>query len=419
MAKLSKKQPETTTNPHPVENQDLNLGTKVALMAIGEILILAMLKAFVGFTTGIVVLVADAVASFSDVLGLIASYIGLNMSKRSADKGFKYGYHKAESFAAFLASLLIIYMGFQVLKESGERLFTTEESSNYILALGQVVVSIIVSLHLSHYLMKTGKKIHSLSLIDSAKDKRSDVISEIPVAIGVAASYFKIPYLEGIIGIVLSIFILKVGLESGKESLFFLLDYFDDQELIEKVKKIILTKSKIVNKVQNIRMRRAGTYIFGEAFLEIDPFVETKDIRTDFIMLKEKIAAADSQLKDFSLLFEVPAANKILVAVPVKNDKGLKSKIANTLEETEHYIFVEVENGKIIKFYSKPFPYQKFDFIGITNFLKNENAKVVINNNMHSLLFYNLRRLHHILVYPHFNNITDVENTIKLLVIDT
>jgi hypothetical protein len=38
---------------------------------------------------------------------------------------------------------------------------------------------------------------------------------------------------------------------------------------------------------------------------------------------------------------------------------------------------------------------------------------------MHSLLFYHLRRLQHIIVYPHFYNVPDVEKTIKLLVIDT
>ncbi len=421
MPQQSKKQPKTA-DPKRLQktgDEDLQLGTRIALMAMGEIMLLAIMKAIVGLTTGIVVLLADAVASFSDVLGLIASYIGLKMSQRNADKGFKYGYYKTESFAAFLASLLIIYMGFEVLGDSMNRLFVLEQSSGYLLAAGQVAVTVLVSLHLSYYLMKTGKKIHSLSLIDSAKDKRSDVISEIPVAIGIAASYFKIPYLEGAIGIVLSLLILKVGLESGKESLFFLLDYFDDQELLNKVEQTIMTKSRIVKKVQNIRMRRAGTYIFGEAFLEINPFVETKDIRNDLNLLKEKISSLDSQLKDFSLFVDVPQTNKVRVAVPVKNDNGLKSEVATTLEETKFYIFVDVADGKISAFHSKPFPFKKFDFIGITKFLKAEEAKIVINNNMHSLLFYNLRRLHHILVYPHFNNITDVENTIKLLLIDT
>ncbi len=386
---------------------------------MAEIALLAILKAVAGFMTGIVVLMADALASFSDMLGVFASYFGLRMSRRRADEKFKYGYYKAESFAAFLASLLIIYLGFEVLKESGERLFVVEETHDHLLAMGQVAVTILISLHLSHYLIRTGKKINSLSLVNSGKEKRSDLIAQIAVVAGIAASFFRIPYLEGIIGIILSVIILKVGFESGKESLFFLLDYFDDQEFVRKVRKTILSKSKIVRKVLNIRMRRAGTFIFGEAFLEIDPYVETKDIRNDLNILKEKIAKTNKHLKDFSLFFEIPPINKIRVAVPVKNDAGLKSEIATTLEETRHYIFVDVADGKITDYYGKVFPFRTFDFIGITGFLKEEEAKIVINNNMHSLLFYNLRRLQHILVYPHFNNIKDVENTIKLLLIDT
>lgn len=404
--------------PDPAD-AELKQGANVALYAMAEIAVLAVLKATVGFMTGIVVLMADALASFSDMLGVFASYFGLKMSQRRADEKFKYGYYKAESFAAFLASLLIIYLGFEVLKESGERLFVLEETHDHLLAMGQVAVTIALSLHLSRYLIRTGKRINSLSLINSGKEKRSDLIAQIAVVSGIAASFFRIPYLEGIIGIILSVLILKVGFESGKESLFFLLDYFDDQELLNKVRKTILTKSKIVSRVLNIRMRRAGTYIFGEAFLEIDPYVETKDIRNDLNILKEKIAKTSKHLKDFSLFFEIPQINKIRVAVPVKNDAGLKSEIATTLEETRCYIFVDVKHGKITDFYGKVFPFRTFDFIGITRFLKEEDAKIVINNNMHSLLFYNLRRLQHILVYPHFNNIRDVENTIKLLLIDT
>lgn len=404
--------------PDPAD-AELKQGANVALYAMAEIAVLAILKAAVGFMTGIVVLMADALASFSDMLGVFASYFGLKMSQRRADEKFKYGYYKAESFAAFLASLLIIYLGFEVLKESGERLFVLEESHSHLLAVGQVVVTIATSLHLSHYLIRAGKRINSLSLVNSGKEKRSDLIAQIAVVAGITASFFRIPYLEGVIGIILSVIILKVGFESGKESLFFLLDYFDDQELIKKVRKTILSKSKIVRKVLNIRMRRAGTYIFGEAFLEIDPYVETKDIRNDLNILKEKISKTNKHLKDFSLFFEIPQINKIRVAVPVKNAAGLKSEIATTLEETRHYIFVDVADGKITDYYGKVFPFRTFDFIGITKFLKEEEAKIVINNNMHSLLFYNLRRLQHILVYPHFNNIRDVENTIKLLLIDT
>ncbi len=421
MAQQSKKQ--TIAQAHdakPRQGMDeLKQGATIALYAMGEIALLALLKGIVGYTTGIVVLIVDALSSFSDMLGIFASYIGLRMSQRSADEGFKYGYYKTESFAAFLASVLIIYLGIEVLMESMDRLFVLEASHDHLLAIGQVVVTILISLHLSHYLIKTGKKINSLSLVNSGKEKRSDLISQVAVIAGIAASYFKIPYLEGAIGIILSVLILKVGLESGKESLFFLLDYFDDQELIDKVKNIIMTKSRIVRKVNNIRMRRAGTFIFGEAYIEINPYVETKDIRNDLNILKDRIAKVSTHLKDFSLFFEVPQTHKVRVAVPTKNDNGLKSEIATTLEQTRYYVFVDVADGKITDVSSKEFPFRTFDFIGITNFFKSEGAKVVINNEMHSLLFYNLRRLHHILVYPHFNNIKDVENTIKLLVIDT
>ena len=402
-----------------VKDADLQYGSKMALLSLGVIALLALLKAVVAYLTGLVVLYADALSSFSDMLGIFASYIGLKMSQRHADEGFKYGYYKAESFAAFLASVLIIYLGFAVLRESGERLFVLEAAHDHIFALGQVVVTCVVSFYLAVTLMKAGRKVNSLSLINSGKEKKSDLISQVAVAAGIGASYFHVPYLEGVIGIILSMLILKVGLESGKESLFFLLDYFDDQKLIHRIERIIITKSKIVRKVRNIRMRRAGTIIFGEAFLEINPYVEAKDIHNDLQYLKAKISEADKHIKDFLIFFEVPQIHKVRVAVPVRDDNGLKSTVATSPEDTRFYVFVDVEEGKIVASHTKEFPFQTFDFVGITNFLRDQDAKIVINNNMHSLLFYNLRRLHHILVYPHFHNVPDVESTIKLLLIDT
>lgn len=418
-AKTPKKPNPATAGRTAAGSDELNQGARTALFAMGEIAVLALLKGVVGYSTGIVVLMADALSSFSDMLGVFASYIGLKMSRRRADKKFKYGYYKAESFAAFLASVLIIYLGIEVFVDSFNRLFELEVAHDHILALAQVAVSILLSLHLAYYLIRTGKRINSLSLINSGKEKKSDLISQIAVVAGIAASFFHIPYLEGIIGMILSGLILKVGAESGKESLFFLLDYFDDQDLMNKIEKIFHTKSRIVGKIVNIRMRRAGTYIFGEAFVEINPYVEAKDIRNDLKNLKERIMKLDRHFKEFSIFFEVPLTREVRVAVPVQNNDGLHSRIATTFEETRYYIFVDVVEGKITGFNAKPFEFKTFQFVEMAEYLKNDKVNIVINNNMHSLLFYNLRRLHHILIYPHFNNVSDVENTIKLLVIDT
>ncbi|HLG25976.1 MAG TPA: cation transporter, partial [Candidatus Gracilibacteria bacterium] len=96
------------------EPDNLSYGAKIALIGLGEFLILALIKAGVGFATGMIVLVADALASCSDMLTIFASYLGLRISKKSATKEFGYGYYKVETLAALIVSLVISYLGFVI-----------------------------------------------------------------------------------------------------------------------------------------------------------------------------------------------------------------------------------------------------------------------------------------------------------------
>jgi cation diffusion facilitator family transporter len=401
------------------DNKSLKYGSRIALIGIGEIIFLIAFKAYLGYVTGLVVLIADALSSCADLLTLFASYIGLKISQRPADKNFKYGYYKAETLAALVTSFVIIYFGFDIMTESIKRISELPESGMHYLALVSVGVATIVTLHLSRLLKKAGKKINSIALTDTGKEKKMDLLAQIAVLIGVGANFFQIPYLEGLIGLAISIMTLKIGYETAKESLFFLLDYFNDPTLIKKINATIRSRSNIVKTIKDIRMRRAGTFLFGEAFLEINPYVQIKDLRDELDNVRNEIKNQNPYIKDFLLFALIPSPAKIRIAVPVKEDKGMESELAHSMDETKAYIFVDIFKKKIVKFNSKQFIFKESDINNFIGLLKDEKVNIVINNEMHSLLYYQLRGIHKIEVYPSFSNITTVENTVKLLLIDT
>lgn len=399
-------------------SQKLQHGSHVAFVSMVKIFLLAVLKTIVGLTTGMVVLIADALASFADMTALFATYLGLRISQKSEDKGFRYGYYKVETVASLIVSLIIIYLGIKIFFDSLERFQELEESSYQFLGIIMVAISIIESRHMAHKLKHTGNEINSRSLINCGIDKTVDVYVQIAVFAGILANTFHIPYVEGTIGMGISLMTLKVGLESAKESLFFLLDYFDDQKMIDKIRDKIKEKSHIINDIHDIRMRRAGTVIFGEAVLDINPYIEVRDIRNELNRLEHAIENVDEYIQHFSLLIAIPHPRKIRVALPVRNKKDLHSNLADSMVEAKYYLFVDISAGKIKKFYFKEFNFNPSDFGGIVEFFEKERINVIINNNMHSLLYYNLRHLKKIQIYPNFNNVDDAENTIKLLMID-
>lgn len=401
------------------QRKNLQIGSQIALNGILRLVGLGILKATIGYFTGIVVLTADALSSFADFLSLLAAYVGLKLSQHSATKNFKYGYYKAETLAGLIAAMFIIYFGVEILIASISRITTTSESQHQYLAIISIVISIVLSFNLAKKLIEGGKKVNSIALINNGKDKKMDVLVQIGVLIGVGANYFQIPYLEGIIGVVISTLTLKVGIETAKESLFFMLDYFGDQKFLKTVEQTIRKNSRIVKNIKDIRMRRAGTFIFGEAFLEMNPFAQTKDIRHELKYLKQKVLKLSPYFKDFLLFVDIPYNTTIKVAVPVEANKRLKSKIATSFKTTNAFIFVEIKNNQITHFYGKPFKFKENDITGIKNYLTKENINIIINNDMHTLLYYELRRLNHIDIYPKFGNVNDLKNTIRLLLIDT
>ena len=264
-----------------------------------------------------------------------------------------------------------------------------------------------------------GERVNSLSLIANARDKKMDVFAGFIVLVSIIANYQKIPYVESAVTIVIALIILRVGILSAKESLFFLLDYWNNPRLFRKIKKILKHEKDLITKIHKIRLRRAGTFIFGEAFVEINPYAGIQDLREELDLLRAKIMDLDPYIRDFPIYTHISKSDNVKVALPVKSGKSLKAKVASNLKETHSYLFVTLKKGKVNDFYVKTLRAKDKKPVEFANFLKDEKANIIINNKLNSLIYYNLRRTHHILIYPNFSDVKTVGETLKLLMLDT
>lgn len=394
-------------------------GERVAKRGIINLALLGCVKLIAGLLTGMTVIIADAISTFADISGLFASYLGLKLSRKSADREFEYGYYKIETFAAFIVSLGIIVIGSLVLIDSINTFIKPQEGSFRIFAVIVTVIAIVNSLLLSKKLAIVAAKTNSLSLLANAKEKKIDVIAGFGVILSIAANYQGIPYIEGVVSGIIALIILFEGVTSSKESLFFLLDYWNDPKLYKKIKKIFTSEKDIVLEVKKLRLRRAGTFIFGEAFIEINPFVGIQDLREELNIFQKKIEELNPYIKDFSIYTHIPKNASVKIAVPLKNGKSLKSLVASSLRETNAYLFARVYKGSIKEYSVKVLKSKDKNPLNLGNFLKKEKVNILIDNKLNSILYYNLRRTHHILIYPNFSDIKTAEDTIKLLLLDT
>jgi cation diffusion facilitator family transporter len=394
-------------------------GEKVAKEGIFHLMALGLLKLVAGLLTGMTVLTADAISTFTDITGIFASYIGLKLSRKSADQDFEFGYYKMETAAALCIAAGIMYVGVLILKDSIENFHEFIPGEHQYVAIAITIFAIFHSGHLAKKLMKTGIKVNSLSLIASARDKKIDVIAGFAILFSIAANYLHIPYVESVVSILIALFILKIGIFTSKESIFFLLDYWDDPKLLRKIKKTLKKENDIVIKINKIRLRRAGTYIFGQAFVNINPYAGIQDLREELEILTNKVKDLSPYIKDFDIYSHIPKAKLVKIAVPIKKGNDLDATVASTLKETSGYLFVEISDNKVENFYFKQLSEKQKKPTQLDNFIKIENPNILIDNKLHSLIYYNLRRTHHILIYPNFSDIKKVKQTIALLLIDT
>jgi len=400
-------------------SRNLKQGEVIARNSLIQLIVVTAIKAVIAYFTGMVVLLADAISSLTDIISLFASYVGLKLSRRTADKKFEYGYYKVETFGALLVSLLIIYFGYDVFKQAITSITDVPTGQLHILGIVTTAVSIVFSIRLATKLTDVARKTNSISLMNNAKDKKLDIIASFAVIASILANLYQVMYVESVISMLMALMILKVGIESTKEALFFLLDYWDDPKLLKKIRKIILEKTEIVLSIKKIRMRRAGTFIFGEAFIEINPFADLIDLREELAIMDKKIKEQNPYIKDLTIHTHIPKSKRIRIGVPITGvGSGLKAKIASTLRTTKAYEFVDIKGNRILKKYRKTLKPENKQPDTLAEFLKKENPHIIIDNDLSSLAYYNLSRTNHIRIYPNFSNTKDVEDAVQLMMID-
>ena len=191
---------------------------KTSIISIISNIVLAGFKAFVGFLANSIAIISDAVNNLSDALSSTITIIGTKLAGKAPDKKHPYGYGRIEYMTSLIVSGIVLYAGITAMVESIKKIIHPETPNYSTITLIILVAGIIVKFILGIYVKKKGKEVNSDSLVASGSDAFNDAIISISVfASAIIYMIFKIS-LEAHVGIILSIFIIKAGLELIKES---------------------------------------------------------------------------------------------------------------------------------------------------------------------------------------------------------
>lgn len=199
------------------------------------------LKLAIGAVSGSIAIVSDSFNNLSDCGSSLVALFGAKLSNRRPDSEHPFGHGRSEYVASLIVAFITILLGFELLKGSFDKLSSPDLITLTPIMTGILVLSVLVKVWMFSYNTYLGKKINSSVLLATAKDSLSDVISTLAiVAASVAANIFKLPIIDGIIGLAVSLLIIRTGVGVAMDTIGLLLGKPPEKETVEKINKMVL-----------------------------------------------------------------------------------------------------------------------------------------------------------------------------------
>ena len=212
---------------------------KTSIIGIAVNLILVAFKAAVGILVNSIAITLDAVNNLTDALSSIITIIGTKLAGKAPDKNHPYGYGRIEYFTAVIISAIVLWAGITSFMESWPKILNPDVTSYTTVSLVIIAVAVVVKFVLGRYVKGVGEEINSQALVASGSDAFFDAIISLSTLIGALISIFFSISLEGILGVIISIVIIKAGIDILRETVDSMLGVRIDRDLSLKIKESI------------------------------------------------------------------------------------------------------------------------------------------------------------------------------------
>ena len=181
-----------------------------AKISLVVVVTLIVLKVVVGVITGSISVLAQAADSFLDLFAITITFLAVVVAARPADEEHPFGHGKVENLAAVVQAALIFAAGGLIIYAAIRRIITGAPLELTEAGIGVMLVSIVVSVFLSRYLLKVSKTADSVALEANARNIAADVYSAAGVLVGLVIIRFtSFAVIDPIIALLVSLVIFK------------------------------------------------------------------------------------------------------------------------------------------------------------------------------------------------------------------
>lgn len=251
---------------------------RASFVGIVANIVLVGLKMLVGVIAGSIAIVLDAVNNFTDILSSVVTVIGTKLAARRPDSGHPYGHGRSEYISALVVGIIIFLTGLMSLFESIPKVITPELADYSWATITVVVLAIIIKLALGTYVRRMGHKYDSGSLTASGTDALFDAVLSFATLVGIIVTLVFHISIDGILGLIISIFIMRTSFEIMMQASDDILGGKADCDLMSKIKKQICTFPNVSGAYDLMLHNYGPTDHIGSVQIQVPDNLTAKDI---------------------------------------------------------------------------------------------------------------------------------------------
>lgn len=251
---------------------------RAALLSIISNTCLTALKLVIGFLTGSMAIISEAIHSGMDLLAALMTYLSVKVADRPPDHTHPFGHGKAENLAALFEGTLILIAGLLIIKQSVAAIIEPQPLPGLGLGVLVMLLSAVVNIFVSRYLFKVGKQTESAAVIADAWHLRTDVYTSLGVLAALSAimlgRFFRpdldLTILDPLCAITVALVIIKTGVRLSWEAINNLLDQSLNKEETELILNHIKEQAPRIIGYGDIKTRRSGSSRIVYMELKVD-----------------------------------------------------------------------------------------------------------------------------------------------------
>lgn len=237
----------------------MNRKSSVALLSVGSNSLLILTKFIVGFISGSVSIISEAIHSMMDLLAAMIAFFAVRFAEVPPDEDHPYGHEKIENVSGVIEAVLILVASGLIIFKSTEKIIEGSPIESVGLGFWVMMFSATVNILVSRKLYQVAKEEDSIALEADALHLKADVYTSLGVAAGLGIIWLTgFSFLDPILAIGIALFILKEAVEMLRSAFSPLIDSKLSDSELETIRKVMAKFNARFIDYHELRTRKSG-----------------------------------------------------------------------------------------------------------------------------------------------------------------